>query len=151
MSRDWFEGWTGQYRRMLRWRDRTTEAIRGGDADTIYDFTYAFFQSCYHLRDWLRADGAASKSELDDLFASSIELRLCRDICNATKHLQYDHPSLDPRPRIGREWDPSSKTWHGWYLYSDERRSITDLAHGCIAIWDKFLTSKGLASAGPAA
>ena len=144
MSRDWLEGWPGQYRRMLRWRERVAEASQGDDVDAVYDFTYAFFQSCYHLRDWLRADDTISKSELDALFASSVELRLCRDICNATKHLRYDKPSIDPRPRIGREWDPWSKTWHGWYLYSDARRPIAELAHSCIATWDAFLNKNGL-------
>lgn len=151
MSRDWFEGWSGQYRRMLRWHDRLAVVSQGEDADAVYDFAYAFFQSCHHLRDWLHADGAVSKAELDALFGSSIELRLCRDICNATKHLQYDKPSIDPRPRIGREWDPWTKTAHGWYLYSDARRPVVELARSCIAVWDTFLGKHGLKAASPAA
>ena len=144
MNRDWFEGWAGQYRRMLRWRDRLLEVYEGDDGDTIYDFTYAFFQSCYHHRDWLKSDNAATKKELDTLFASSIELQLCRDICNATKHLKYNNPSVDQSPKIGREWDPWKKKWHGWYLYSDERRPISDLAYRCVEIWDQFLIDKRL-------
>jgi hypothetical protein len=144
MNRDWFEGWLGQYRRMLRWRDRLSEIYGSDDVDTIYDFTYAFFQSCYHLRDWLVSDDAATKNEIAALFNSSVELQLCRDICNATKHLRYDNKSIDSRPRIGREWDPWRKEWHGWYLYSDKRRPISELVHGCVAAWDKFLNEKGL-------
>lgn len=135
---------------MMRWRDRLSETYGGDDADAIYDFAYAFFQSCYHLRDWLVSDGAATENEMKTLFTSSIELQLCRDICNATKHLQYDRPSIDPRPRIGREWDPWKKEWHGWYLYADERRPISELAHGCVAAWDKFLNGKGLKQKLPA-
>lgn len=145
MNRDWLEGWQGQYRRMLRWRDRLMDVYQGDDANAIYDFTYAFFQSCHHLRDWMVSDGVATKKEMNTLFASSIELQLCRDICNATKHLHYDRPSIDARPRIGREWDPWKKDWHGcWYLYSDERRPISALMHGCLLAWDKFLEDKSL-------
>ena len=144
MNRDWFEGWQGQYRRMLRWRDRVDSIYRSEDADSIYDFTYAFFQSCYHLRDWLVSSGVATKQDMETLFKSSRELQLCRDICNATKHLQYDNPSVDPKPRIGREWDPWKEEWHGWYLYSNERRPISDLICGCIAAWDGYLAQNNL-------
>jgi hypothetical protein len=145
MNRDWFEGWLGQYRRMLRWRDRLMEKYQGDDVNAIFEFTYAFFQSCYHLRDWMVSDNAATENEMKMLFDSSVELQLCRDICNATKHLQYDRPSIDPRPRIGREMDPWERDWHGrWYVYSDKRRPLSELVHNCIAAWDKFLDEKGL-------
>ncbi|HEY3327006.1 MAG TPA: hypothetical protein VGK14_07510 [Novimethylophilus sp.] len=144
MNRDWFEGWPGQYRRMLRWRDRLSEVYGSDDTNTIYDFIYAFFQSCYHLRDWLVSDNVATKEEITALFNSSIELQLCRDICNATKHLQYNTPSIDPRPRIGKEWDPWKKESYGLYLYSDKRRPISELVHECVTTWDKFLDEKGL-------
>jgi hypothetical protein len=144
MNRDWFEGWQGQYDRMMRWRDRLAEAYRGDDSDAVYDFAYAFFQSCYHLRDWLMSSAAASKKDMDALFDSSIELQLCRDICNSSKHLQYDRPSVDPKPRIGREWDPWAKSWHGWYLYSDQRRPVLELVQGCVDAWNKYLSDNKL-------
>jgi hypothetical protein len=105
MSRDWFEGWRGQYRRMIRWQDRAVESMKGDDGNEIYDFIYAFFQSCYHLRDWIVSDEAATKEEMKELFSKNIELQLCRDICNATKHLKYNTASIDSRPYIAREWD----------------------------------------------
>ena len=129
---------------MLRWRDRLMEKYHGEDGNAIFDFTYAFFQNCYHLRDWMVSNSAATKDEMEMLFASSVELQLCRDICNATKHFQYDRPSIDPHPRIGREWDPWEKERHGWYLYSDKRRPISELVHNCVAAWDRFLDEKGL-------
>jgi hypothetical protein len=146
MNRDWFEGWQGQYRRMMRWRDRLAEAYREDDSEAVYDFTYAFFQSCYHLRDWLVASKVASEKDMKALFDSSIELRLCRDICNSSKHLQYDRPSVDPTPKIGREWDPWAKKSHGWYLYSDQRRPISELVQGCIDAWNKFLADNMLST-----
>lgn len=142
MNRDWFEGWPGQYRRMLRWYDRLRGALSGEDANEIFDFIYAFFQNCYHLKDWLVSDGVATNAEVKALFDSSTELKLCRDLCNSTKHLQYNSPNIESKPRIWREWDALSKTSYGWYLYVDERRSVTERATKCVAIWDDFLNEK---------
>lgn len=146
MSRDRLEGWPGQYRRMLRWRERVAAAARGGDGNELYDFVYAFFQSCHHLRDWLVATGGASQAEMNALVASSTELQLCRDICNATKHLQVDRPSVDPAPMIAREYDPWTKQPTELHLYSDRRRPIAELIDDCVKGWDGFLSSKGLAN-----
>lgn len=132
---------------MLRWQERTNEALKQSDGKTKYDFMYAFFQSSYHLRDWLVSDGAATKDEMKNLFDSSIELQLCRDICNATKHLQYDKPSIDAKPRISREWDPFRNKDMGFSLYSDKKRPIPELMAQCVKTWDDFLKNKGLINA----
>jgi hypothetical protein len=144
MSRDWFEGWNGQYKRMIRFHDRAKQSLQGNDENEIYDFIYAFFQNCYHLRDWVVSGGVATKDEMKYLFDNNTELKLCRDICNATKHLQYDKPSIDPRPRISREWNPFKNEAADFYLYSDKRRSITELMSSCVVAWDEFLANKGL-------
>ena len=147
MSRDWLEGWKGQYNRMLRWQNRAIESMQGDDGNEIYDFIYAFFQSSYHLRDWLISDNAATKEEMKNLFSQSVELQLCRDICNATKHLQYDNAGIDSRPLIAREWDIFKKEPSGFSLYSDKKRPINELMAACVVAWDSLLQSKGLASA----
>ncbi len=146
MNRDWLEGWKGQYKRIIRWSNRLNISIQNGDSDEIFDFTYAFFQSCYHLRDWLVADGVATKQEMNDFIESNIELQLCRDICNATKHLQYNKPSIEPKPRIGRELNYFGEI-SGYYLYSNKRYPITELMYSCIKIWEIYLNSKGLLNA----
>ena len=145
MNRDWFEGWKGQYNRMLRWRDRANEALKqNNDGNAIYDFIYAFFQNSYHLRDWIVSDGAATKEEMKSLFSSSIELQLCRDICNATKHLQYNNSSIDTKPRISREWDHFENKDAEFSLYSDKRRPVPELMTQCVNAWNEFLEQKGL-------
>lgn len=152
MSRNWFERSKGQYNRMARWEHRVLDAIQDGNGNDIYVFIYAFFITCNHLSDWLIAEGVATRPEMNELFEDNTELRLCRDICNVHKHLQYNNKhKIDPAPRIGREWDPFKKEESGWYLYSDEsksikepkRRSIPELMRECIKSWDNYLISKG--------
>jgi len=144
MNRDWFEGWRGQYKRMLRWQARANEALKYSDGDTIYDFIYAFFQSSYHLRDWLLSDGVATNEEVKILFSSCAELQLCRDICNASKHLQYDRPSIEPVPMICREWNSFENKYMDYSLYTDKRKPIPELMAQCVKAWDDFLKNKGL-------
>lgn len=143
MSREWQQGWPAQYKRMIRWKSRFNESLDTENGDDIFDFIYAFFQSAYHLRDWMVSDGTATREEMTELFQNSTELQLCRDICNATKHLQYDRPSIDPKPMIAREWDPFNKCVAGYFLYSDKRRPIGDLMIACITVWDDFLDKRG--------
>lgn len=146
MSRDRLEGWQGQYRRMLRWQKRALVSMQGNDGDEIYDFIYAFFQNSYHLRDWLVSDDVATKEEMKDLFSQYIELQFCRDICNATKHLQYNTASIDSQPFIAREWDIFKKEPIGFSLYSDKKRPVGELMSACVVAWDNFLSKKDLNS-----
>jgi hypothetical protein len=133
---------------MLRWRDRLLPVLTEDEpieGDTVYDFTYAFFQSSYHLQDWMLATMPALKTPLAELFGSSFPMKMCRDICNSTKHFDYKRPTVDPQPRIGFEWGLAE--WGmpgGWYLQSDERWSIKDLMHSCITSWDKFIAQHDL-------
>lgn len=64
-------GWRGQYLRVLRWHERVTR-LGSCDGETItlataFDELYAFFQNCFHLRDWLKNDGAFSEQRLQAL------------------------------------------------------------------------------------
>jgi len=147
MYRNELEGWYGQYCRMLRWKDRVTSVYGDSeDAETIFDFAYAFFQNSYHLGDWLISDDVVPEEEIETFRGSTSEMKLCRDICNTTKHKKYNQgfPSIDATPMTRREYDPFSGDWHGWYLYSDKRRPIVDLISDCAEQWRAFLDSKDL-------
>lgn len=130
---------------MLRWQERTNDALNKTPADggTIYDFMYAFFQSTYHLRDWLVSDGVATKEKIKLLFISSVELQLCCDVCNATKHLRYDNYTIDPKPRINREWNHYRNKDMGFSLYYfDKKRPIPELMAQCVQAWYGFQKTK---------
>lgn len=88
------ETWHDQYDRMIRSRDRlacsASPTWQEGSA-AARDALYHFFQDAYHLKDWLLADRPAGirKSDVTDLFhdaASPVEMHVCADVCNRTKH-----------------------------------------------------------------
>jgi hypothetical protein len=54
------------------------------------DDVYAFFQNCYHLKDWLKNDMDFSKrsdQEIEEFVSTTRSLAICADICNGAKHL----------------------------------------------------------------
>lgn len=155
-SRHKSHGWKGQYDRTHRWHDRVTRIgtrqTQSADTEAEHDTLYAFFQNCYHLRDWLLNSGAVQQRDLEDFFRIHVELRVCQDICNGTKHLGLDRPKVDGEFSIGREYvDPSdprdrphlNETW--FVIAAGEKYDLFDLAGRCMQLWDEFVHRHALA------
>ena len=109
------DGWRGQLERVHRWQRRVTHSANIGSGD-LEDFVFALFQNCYHLREWIEKTAKVPSSELDGLFARTPELRVCRDICNGTKHLTLSRASVDADFSIGREYDPASASGYRLFI-----------------------------------
>ena len=148
-------GWQGQLARVQRWHSRlkqiATQMSQTKDTELDFDFIYAFFQNCYHLRDWLENSGAISHQKLQDLFRDHYEMQICRDICNGTKHFDLTRPSVDAHFSIGREYVPSNwpssrphinQTW--FIIAGKTKHDIFELADTCMSHWDRFLAENGL-------
>jgi hypothetical protein len=136
------DGWRGQYNRMLRWYERMSSAAAQGSPDTD-DFVFAFFQNCYYLREWIAQTSTTSTAELDALFAGSRSLRLCRDLCNGTKHLNISRPSVDAHFSIGREYAPGEPTGHRLFAIADDKYDLLELAAACVKDWEQFASRIG--------
>ena len=148
------DGWRGQYERVKRWHGLVQHIgtqRKIGDTEQEHDFVCAFFQNCYHLRDWLHNTHAVPAKSLEEFFREHEPMRVCRDICNGTKHWRIDHPSVDAAFSIGREYVPAN--WPtdrpqlnaSWFIICGSTKyDIFQLADACVALWDSFLRTKGL-------
>src|SRR5688500_903473 len=92
-----------QWERAVRWYERFRELNHGREhtmpSDNYQDEIYAFFQNCYHLKDWIKNDAAAParmKQAVEGHISGSPALSLCADLCNASKHF-----TLNSAPRSG--------------------------------------------------
>jgi len=132
--------WRSQLERVKRWSHRLHEV---GDADSFQerlDCFLAFFVNCYALRDWFINSNSISQTEMDDLVQSNEAMRLCRDICNRSKHLKLDRPaSTEASFSIGREYSPSGDRFFITYLGST--CDLFWVAMSCVKFWDDFLTT----------
>jgi hypothetical protein len=151
-------GWRGQYDRARRWLERLDGiAVKRrftGDSLADHDFIYAFFQNCHYLREYLIAFGAVTVDELDALYNGSVELRFCRDICNATKHVEISRaPAESSFVSFFREYDhfhipgPLDDPYAAHQTnvrVGDAKMDVYELARRCMTTWDTFLRTKEL-------
>lgn len=87
----------------------------------------------------------------------NIEMAVCRDIANGTKHLRVNRPTLDAKPTIGREYH--SADWPGkrpgtkesYFIILEDRQTqaeirfdLQDLAGRCVRSWQELLRAEGL-------
>jgi hypothetical protein len=157
--------WREQYRRMKRARDsmNTTwndRASRPDHMDHVLDAFYGFFQSCYHMVDWLENDPSQPirRSDADRFVYASPALALCSDLCHGSKHATLEARRLLLRPE--REvlsslpiQDATGKMIAAISVSAMEMSVIRagqiaknafDLADECISEWDRFLSENGL-------
>ncbi len=147
------QGWIGQYHRMLRWYEKFKVTNPGDfenpNIDEQHDILFTCFQNIMILKDWLHYSGSIPKSELNDYFNQNLELRVCRDICNGTKHFVLTNASVDDDFTIIREYDPfhddldmeKNKTivLSGGYKFE-----LKELAWKCIELWKVFIQNSEL-------
>jgi hypothetical protein len=117
------------------------------------DMMWAFFQNCWHVKDWLKNDkavsDAVSAAAIDLAHNQSPKLRLCQQLCNGMKH-------LGPRQSEASHHHIEASIASGWGVTnmdciiddgSGNLISGMELAQECIAEWERILQSQGLATA----
>lgn len=87
---------------------RLNDGMEHRDATEAYmDDIVAFFQNCYHIKDWLKNDPGFTKhssSEIEDYVSKTLSLAICADICNGSKHLDLNRGARSGDvPKIGQK------------------------------------------------
>ena len=90
-----------QLKRTKRWYEIFQQLNQGleheKNSEFYKDYVYSFFQNCYHLKDWLKNDKSIKidKEELEVFVNNCKGMKICKGICNGSKHL------ISKNPRIG--------------------------------------------------
>lgn len=148
-------GYRDQLDRARRFLERMERPVDddGVDGMTDVDFqdmVWAFFQNCWHIKDWVKSDPLVPQLTRDAVMArahESIALRVCQEMCNGTKHLgarpgaSHDHIDTTIVPGCSTIMDCLIDNGTGTLV------SGRMLAHQCIAEWEVILRSSGLATA----
>lgn len=142
-----------QLDRVKRWFERFKEIEEGRShdrqSDNYQDDVYAFFMNCYHLKDWIKNDTAASSvaGKVEDYVSNSRDLSLCADICNGLKHLVLnsersgEDPEFDSRKfEVGVGTHPPTIAVH--YTINTKSGPIDafSLATKCLDDWENFIS-----------
>jgi len=69
-----------------------------GEQKEYEDNLWYFFQSAWHLKDWIKVDRTIQTFDIEKIVNSVRSLRLCADVANRTKHLEISNIREDARP-----------------------------------------------------
>jgi hypothetical protein len=106
----------------------------------LLDFYLAFFQSCFALRDWLAESGFVAKPDIDRLIQADSSMRICRDVCNRSKHFRLKRPpSTDADFSISREYQGEGHRNSLMIIAGDQKRELWNVAEECISFWRNFV------------
>ena len=142
-------GYRDQLDRARRFLERVEAP--GARPDAYYqDDVWAFFQNCWHLKDWLLNDprlNQETKTKITAAASAARCLMICSDITNGTKHYLLKEPRVGARhshtnTRIepGREAivDCLIELEDGTWL------SARKIARECLTEWERILTELNL-------
>jgi hypothetical protein len=130
-------GWHSQYERMMRWHDRLKR-------DPSLDLLLTFFLNCYALRHWLAKSSTLAAHVVDAEIDKSFPMRLCRDLCNRSKHLTINRPSVDADFAITMEYRGESRPAGIVVLAGGVKSDLHETADQCVAFWHHILPENGL-------
>jgi len=149
-----------QFKRIERWYKELKKGHLGSpkscfDNDIYYeDLLYAFFQNCFHLQDWLINSNVITKEEGRIFIESHKDMKICRDLCNASKHLVFNETaSIDRNIRaevkqVSLSMDlgtGKSRISNVYIIRADGGvYHAFDVATRCLGLWKKILENKGL-------
>ena len=145
------QGWETRYAAVLRWRDRVRGCIRenGGVSADSEDFILAFFIFCFSLCDFVKSTGGVSGADMKKLVDDNKFMRICRDICNRSKHYKITpphQPSIDATWSLGREYVPPDG-YKNFLIVGGDKLDPVDVVHGCVAFWDQLIATGQVAKA----
>jgi hypothetical protein len=145
-------GYRDQLDRARRFLERMQQPVESMEDDgmTVVDFqdmVWAFFQNCWHVKDWVRSDPIVDQAKKDSVCRwahASVALRVCQEMCNGTKHLgarsgaSHDH--------IDTTIVPGGPTIMDCLIDNGEGTLVSGnvLARQCIGEWEFILKSHGL-------
>ena len=136
--------WRSQFDRMERWyeRLRVSPQVPNSDQDRL-DFYLAFFQSCFALGDWFSESGVIVKDEMDALIQADRSMRLCRDVCNRSKHFRLRRkPSVDGGFSILREYRGDDRPHALAIIAGEQKRDLWNVAGECVGFWQTFIRDR---------
>jgi hypothetical protein len=115
------------------------------------DMLWAFFQNCWHLKDWILNDATAPptlKDGIEDKVTDYEPLQFCADLANRSKHLTLRPWAIrrDANLRADIEFHGDARPMDFRYYVVDEggkTYEAVDLAHKAIAAWEKIIEDAG--------
>jgi len=137
-------GYRYQLDRTRRFLERVEALVPRSDV-YYQDDVWAFFQSCWNLRDWIQNElriSDAVKKQVRDAVECARCLKICYDLANGTKHYALTSPKLGARHLLtDTRITPGEETKVDCVieLPDGSRLSARELARECMLEWERIL------------
>lgn len=145
-------GYRDQLDRARRFLARMEQSVEDMDDDAMtdvdfQDMVWAFFQNCWHVKDWVQHDPLVNPLDKESVIKSahaSLALTVCQQLCNGTKHLGArpgaSHDHIDTTVVPGGPIIRDCLIDNGAGVLVSGRI----LAHQCVTEWERILNTHGL-------
>ncbi|RTZ13590.1 hypothetical protein EJ063_19455 [Vibrio aquaticus] len=141
-----------QYRKLPAIRDGLYPQFGGNLEFELY----TFFEVCYHLKDWIKADERYSNmSNVEKYIDNTPALRICADLCNRLKHRRLErkirseqtpgvfqiHKTISVGPK---GYDAKSAIDSAVVITERGNECCFELALECVESWKNFLNENNI-------
>jgi len=142
-----------QFKRVQRWyellKNIHTNMEYDQNSDYYQDVIYAFFQNCWHLKDWIINSKAIDPKTVYSFIDLNNDLKICRDLANGSKHLLITKPSVNSNMKINKHEYKISiagnlKREMTYRIDGLPGVDIFTIATSCYYQWREFLISQGV-------
>jgi hypothetical protein len=133
-----------------RWKCIDEGRVHDMESENYRDEMVAFFQNCYHIKDWLinASSGQFPKEKVEAFIDENPELQLCADLCNASKHFKLDRPRSTQEPKTGPQKihlllgssQPQISVRYTIETISGPKDAFM-LAGKCLELWRSFISA----------
>ncbi|MGA3085431.1 MAG: hypothetical protein ABSE95_11635 [Thermodesulfobacteriota bacterium] len=144
----------GGYYEQVKRLHRYFEKIKNQNRETLeyFDDVWAFFQNCWHLKDWIKNDPGLPENLRDtikDEAENCSSLKICADLTNRSKHLILDkYIRVDAKiKRIDTTYDVKKRqTEYRFYVETSDGNKMDGLSLAFQAVddWKKIFSKFSL-------
>ena len=148
-----------QVERAHRYLERIRDAYAGvpfrdDGRDYYADDVHSFFVHCHHIGDWVATLNTVgvTKKQVDKFVAAHLELLICADLCNGTKHCRLRKLQTSRQPHVAGhrltssgvsrddESAPTGTTQCQFEVLAEgQYYDALWLAESCMRLWDDFV------------
>lgn len=147
-------GWQEQLERTVRFLERIENQEQ--ERNVYEDMMWAFFQNCWHLKDWIKHDEKVDQSvrnSIENDIKKCDSLMVCADLANRSKHSRLDKVIRKHADAKGRTYNVRvGGADHGidwdYRIDSDDGRErwALEVAREAVKNWKELILDWGLAS-----
>ena len=121
------------------------DELESADVLEKKDIIFAFFQNCYHLKDWIKNDPSLeiNKQIVEDFIKGNLCFTICGAVCVGSKHLEITDGRFKEYETIGTNYVLGDNKKHTFSIIYDKKRiDVKKIAAECMEKWEKFIKSE---------